>query len=260
MRITKVNLIWAALLCAAVLLLSLSTFDETAARVYGLSSAKISGRTTAQSTVVAISYTDFEIQDSAATTFTYTSKAIGAIDGNRRVIVATGSTVNASRTVSSVTVGGISATQAVTAESSGSGVYARTSIWIATVPSGTTANIVVTYSASVNRSAISVWAAYGLQSSTATSTGSSSSSSDPMTASLTINTGGIGVGMAHNYYGGGHTSYTWTNLTEDNDNVSGSGTVGTSGAHATGAFSGTITADPLGTSTYSASMVVAAFR
>lgn len=206
-----------------------------------------------------IVYTDYEIQNSGATTYTYTGKAIGTAAGSRRVIVAiAGDTNVGSRTISSVTIGGVSATQAVTAENAGT-VLHRLAIYIAIVPTGTTADVVVTYSAAQLRSAVAVYAAYGLKSSTATSTGTDTDDSDPMTASLTISAGGIAVAIAMNYYSTSQTNYAWTNITEDNDNVY-SSLVGVSSGHASGAFSGTVTANQNGSGTNYSTMVCAAFR
>lgn len=206
-----------------------------------------------------ISNTDFEMQNSGATTYTYTGKAIGTASAYRHIIVAIAANTNvASRTISSVTVGGISATAAVSAESTNT-VFTRVAVYIAAVPTGTTADIVVTYSAAQLRSAIGVYAAYNLLSTTPTSTGTSSSDVDPMTASLTVNAGGVAVGVAMNYYSTAQTDYAWTNMTKDNDIVNNT-FVGTTTAHTSGSFSGTITANPNGSGTIYSKMVVAAFR
>ena len=80
-----------------------------------------------------------------------------------------------------------------------------------------------------------------------------------MTASLTVNAGGVAVGVAMNYYSTAQTDYAWTNMTKDNDIVNNT-FVGTTTAHTSGSFSGTITANPNGSGTIYSKMVVAAFR
>lgn len=149
--------------------------------------------------------------DSAATTFTYNTQAVGTADGTRIVIVGvTGSGAN-SRTISSVTLTGNAMTQVVFRESGGGGAFVQSALYALAFPTGTTADVVVTFSGSSGRAVIGVWATYNLLSATATNTYSSVAS--PMTASMNITAGGIAVGMANGYDNGGFTSITWSNLT-----------------------------------------------
>lgn len=136
-------------------------------------------------------YRDSEVQEAGATTYTFTGKAIGPAAANRYVFVATFQHAN-TRTVSSLTVGGISATL-VKSQAGGS---LTTELWMANVPTGTTATIVVTWSGSVSIACgIGVWSATGLNSTTAVATGGDTVNNDP-TLTLTSTPGGFGISAA----------------------------------------------------------------
>jgi hypothetical protein len=89
---------------------------------------------------------------------TFTSQNIGTADPTRIVVVALDHGPNSGVSVTSVTIGGVTATQAPSADSGGSGV--RSDIWYLAVPTGTTANIVVT-AATETRCALGVYSVVG---------------------------------------------------------------------------------------------------
>ncbi len=82
-----------------------------------------------------------------ATSYTFSSQNIGKASANRQIIVCTATRSVVSGVVSAVSVGGVSATELVTANFSVGQTYS--SIWMATVPSGTTADVVVTTTATI---------------------------------------------------------------------------------------------------------------
>ncbi len=87
-----------------------------------------------------------------ATVFTFTNRPVGAADANRKIFVEVG-VDNATITVSGITVGGVSAarlSEALISSRNGS-------IWIADVPTGTTATIIVTASGTSNNCLISTY-------------------------------------------------------------------------------------------------------
>lgn len=89
----------------------------------------------------------------ASTTFTFPSVPIGPADANRRVyavFTVGGATTN----ISSVTIGGITATRAIDGSSTTIG---RQAIYYADVPTGTTATIVITTSAACTTCICSVY-------------------------------------------------------------------------------------------------------
>ncbi len=138
-----------------------------------------------------IFYRDTDIQSGPATGFTFTGKAIGPAASDRYVFVGTMQHA-ATRTVSSMTVGGVSASLVVRQQ----GGSITSELWMANVPTGTTATIVVTWSGSVDLfCGIGVWSATGLISTTPVATGGDVVNTDP-TLTLSSTPGGFGISVA----------------------------------------------------------------
>lgn len=104
------------------------------------------------------------------TTYTFAGQSIGTASNDRVVIVTVGSRANDSKDITGVTIGGVTATQVVRALYVGAGVECA-AIYAATVPAGTTADIVVTFSGPMIRCAIGIFVKTG-------STGVSASDTD----------------------------------------------------------------------------------
>lgn len=150
---------------------------------------------------------------SGATTYTFTSVGIGS---GTHVIVGVIAIASGARTISTLTVGGNSALRTVQANAT-----TLAGLVICNHPGGTTANIVVTFSAAMLRCAVVAWSVSGLSSTTETDT-ASATSGDPTTVSLDIPANGFGVSVI----GSNATSsltLTWTGLTEDFDTTYASG-------------------------------------
>lgn len=149
----------------------------------------------------------------AASVITDSSIAIGTASATRKVVVGAacvGSAASA-RSVSSMTIGGVSATYVIgQSDALGSQQY-RVEIWQATVPTGTTGDIVTTWNANVAQHGIGVYAIYDAASA-AHDTGGSTAS--PMSDTLNIPANGVAVGVAGS---NGGATFTWTNLTEAYD-------------------------------------------
>lgn len=160
-----------------------------------------------------VTYTDSSASNTDLTTYTFSSLSIGEASTSRHVIVAVLASNSAATvsTVSTLTVGGVSASLAKRATAT-NGIA---EIWIAAVPTGATGNVVVTFNAGNNRASVGVWAAYNLLSATATD--SDESNADPGVISIDVQAGGILV--AGVYSSTGTVSYTWTNITERFDIV-----------------------------------------
>ena len=140
--------------------------------------------------------------------YTFSGASIGAASGDRRVIVLVlgeGSTVT---TLSSASIGGVSADIVV----QGSNGQCTAAIIIAAVPTGTTGDIVCTFSNTKAHCNIGVYRTIGLPANTATDTGASTA--DPATDTLTTTVGGFALALAGSTT---PTSLTWTNITEDYD-------------------------------------------
>lgn len=164
-------------------------------------------RRAAASATASIVYVTNAVNAGNASSYTFTATSIGTAASDRIIVVAVGTGV-ASQTVSSLTIGGVSATQQVTRSSS-----ETASLHTLAVAAGTTADIVVTLSASCDFCGIAVWAMYGVTSATATHT--STSASDPGALSLNISAGGVAV--AYQIHRAGAETFTWTNATENFD-------------------------------------------
>ena len=144
----------------------------------------------------------------AATSFSFSSQDIGTPSSDRKVVVVTHSATAYAHngTVSSMTIGGVSATLVVRATPATNG---QLEMWEADVPSGTTATIVVNWSISRNGCGIGVWAVTGANSSTyATATDITS----PLSQTLTIPARGCAIGGA---FGFSTPTFSWTGLTEN---------------------------------------------
>jgi hypothetical protein len=159
-----------------------------------------------------VTFTDSSVNSGSATTYTFSSQAIGTASADRVVVVGTSGGAGNTNPVSSMTIGGVSAVKAIGIVNS-----TGTEIWYATVTSGTTASVVVNWGAAKNRCGIGVWALTGVTGVGATNTSTSS------TATLTVSGRTKDIVLA--VYGGkDHASVTFTGLTEDYDeDISGAG-------------------------------------
>lgn len=148
-----------------------------------------------------------------ATTHTYSSQSIGAAATDRYIVVgASARSGTSGRTITDVTIGGVPAMQLIQRSGDGSGSNI-VGLYILNVPAGTTADIVVTYSGSVNRGAIVVSRVIGTVSTLPHDT-ASDGAGDPLFATIDILAGGVGIAMQ---YGGINSATTWTGLANDVD-------------------------------------------
>lgn len=135
-----------------------------------------------------LSYQSSNNTNTSATSHTFTSQSIGAEGANRAIVVVVGYYTGASATLSSATIGGTSATitNQVLGTSNGSAII------IAAVSSGTTATIVLNWSANAQGISVAVYRVVDLVSVTA-----HASSTDTGTpASLTVNVPANGIIIA----------------------------------------------------------------
>lgn len=164
---------------------------------------------------MALSYLQQASSTSDLNSYTFSSQNLGAASADRYIIVSiqTRDSGTGAKTINSVTVGGVSATITVQKQ----GVDAATNstvagLAIALVPSGTTGDVVVTFSEVVLRCSIALYAATGLTSATPTDTGSSNASNP--TYDIDVAAGGFAIGAISDANG---TSVVWTGITENFD-------------------------------------------
>ena len=167
-----------------------------------------------------VTHTGSYSEDAGKTVYTILGAALGIAAPGRKIGLGVTGGGAAARTVSTLTVAGIVATY-VGRISAGS---TTVEIWEADVPTGTTGDIVITWSGSLSRIGVDVFDIANAAGSTFTDSGLSSA--NPLSDSLTIPTGGVGIGFAANVNSNGAT---WANLTEDSD-VNPGGSLGFSAA------------------------------
>lgn len=164
------------------------------------------------------------------TTFTTGSFAIGAANAGRRVFAVITTNISTQfPTISSATIGGVSATihgQVLRYNSEGS----VCAIISAVVPTGTTATVAVTVAVSTKFVFVAAYYATGLANSTPTATQIASAAGGNATVSVATAAYGIVIGgVAY----AGTPTITWTGLTENHDDQMGptnDGTLGRSGS------------------------------
>jgi hypothetical protein len=144
------------------------------------------------------------------TNYNFSSQPLGTASADRVVIVFV-SSIRASggHTVSTVTIGGVSATILVQQSSSG----LTGALVAAAVPTGTTGDVVVTLSAGGAGCGVGIWSATGLAGAVAVATGSNTNN-----AALTLSTdpgGFVVAGCAYDYAAAaGDVTNTWSGATE----------------------------------------------
>lgn len=161
-----------------------------------------------------LSYIGSHLDTTDGTSNTFTSKNVGTAAGDRHVIVCFGGQRaggGSADQVSSLTVGGNSASISVQS-TAGSGDKAYAGIAICALASGTTATIVVNHAFTSYKVWISIYAAYGLGSTTPVQTVTDVSS--PFSQSITGLVGGVFLGVAMS---DATCTYTWSGVTEDYD-------------------------------------------
>lgn len=204
-------------------------------------------------------YTDSAVSSSNLTTYTFSGRSLGSAADDRYILVCAFALGLSARTLSSVTIGGINATTILTASDDDGFTYVSTAMVIAKVPTGTTGDIVVTWSGGLSGCGIGVYRLTNLESATPTATASDViPSSNALSASLTIPVDGCGVGYAAQYNYTAARTWIWANLTENFDGII--ETYGThSGAISTTAGTANRTATASGT-TVTEILLLAAFR
>jgi hypothetical protein len=143
-----------------------------------------------------------------ATTYNFTSKGIGSAAANRWVIIGIASRAATANSVTAVTIGGITAAKLSEYISQNSGV----AFWTANVPTGTTANVDITFEAGMSRVGVVLWTVNHTKMPSVAS--STTFNNTVLTNTLTVNAGEVGVGLVYLHDA---TAWTWTGLTKDVD-------------------------------------------
>lgn len=168
--------------------------------------------------VVARTFTDSFVFG-VANTFTETGATIGSAAADRLVFVVISGIVTENQALTSVTIGGVSAAQAVQVRQAQNGDpddYMFTAIWWALVPSGTTANIVLVYTGATIFGSCAVYAVTGADTTTpVVSSDTDGVTTGDVTLSLTIGNETAVIAGSCNGASSADAAITWTNATED---------------------------------------------
>lgn len=205
-------------------------------------------------TPVALTFTDSSVNANNLEEYTFNTQAIGTASADRHVIVALVYTEAASDTLTSVTVAGQSCTVVVNS-TSGSGDSAI-AITDAPVTSGTTATIVCSFSGSgPTNCGIGVYSITGLGSTTPVDTDTTTTDNTGLT--LNVEADGAVIGVSSQASG---ATATWTNITENYDEVIETSVMHHTGASVLTAASGTLTLTMNSSSSTSIGVSYASFR
>lgn len=165
----------------------------------------------------------------------------GGADTNRRVVVVIHweeTTIH--RTLSSISIGGVSATIHNQQGNSGGTTGFGVAIASAIVPTGTTATVALVMSAAVTTVVASAWRLINYSTLTDSDGNANSGSSNNISLTVSTAAGGVIVAGYTGSTGTGNTGVTWTNATERYDS-GGIGVIRKSAADVTGLSAGTLT-------------------
>lgn len=195
--------------------------------------------------VFSLTWTDGVAENSGGTTITYSARAFGAADANRVIAVYIGARMVTANTISSVTIGGVSASVATgTVQQQGGANGVNSAIYYASVPTGTTGDVVVTYGAAAARTGISIYSVITSTPTPSTGTGQNAASGNPSYA-LDVPAGGGGLAGVSQSSASGAT--TWAGSTAEDFEATATGPTEISTAHTTA--TGSITIAPTFAST-----------
>jgi hypothetical protein len=158
-----------------------------------------------------LSYQTSTASTSDTTTYTFSTQAIGPAKSTRYVVVGVVSREGAdtsARTLS-VTVGGVAAAQAAFVSDTAVSGRNVAGFYIAAVPTGTTADVVATFSGGMDRCGIGVWALYDINSATPTDTATSVDTTQTLDVDILANGVAIGVSFANS-----DPDFDWTGISE----------------------------------------------
>lgn len=142
------------------------------------------------------------------TTYTFGSVPLGSPDGTRTIVVAVTGRASKNRSISSVTVAGVAATEIAQSSNTAGGFDSITGIYRADVPIGASGDIIVTFSGGMVRAGIAAYrmvhAASGAYDSTIANSGTS--------GTIYVPAGGAALAVS---FTNAVATATWTGLTKD---------------------------------------------
>lgn len=174
---------------------------------------------------MALTYRTIVGSTSGLSSYTLSAVPIGTASSSRYVVIAMSAKFlgTTAASISTLTIGGVSATIVTTATGTGSNI-ATTTLAYALVPTGTTADIVVTYSRAALRCAAAVWTISGSGTISVDTSNQFGGSANPSpTATLDLSTSAVTMGVGARFTNTG--SHIWSGLTKRGQTDFGSGTI-----------------------------------
>jgi hypothetical protein len=159
------------------------------------------------------------VDATGATTYSFTSQAIGTAANNRIVVVAADTNGGAAGSdgVSSMTIGGISATLV---KASLADDHCQAELWEAVVPTGTTATVAVTWNSARGRCGIGIWAVYNAKFTPHATAEDNHVGTSSAATSVSINVPASGACIGCVSAGAASAAtFTWAGVTEKYDEV-----------------------------------------
>lgn len=163
--------------------------------------------------VGSFSYTDVDVSGTNASSYNFTV-TVGAARTGRVIVVAIVFRASPAQTISSVTIGGVSATLLVSAPNTASGVT-EVALYSAAVPTGASPlTVAVSLTGTALRCGCGTWTCYDLTSPTAAADTATDIAGNPASLPLNVQSGDIVIGAAAL---GPSLTAAWTQLSENFD-------------------------------------------
>jgi hypothetical protein len=159
-----------------------------------------------------IEYLTAAVNATDLTTYTFSTQSLGTAAADRKIVLGISTRGSAQRSISSVTIGGVTATVLAT-QSFGGSTFNRMALYVADVPTGATGDVVVTFSGSVLRCGVGLWKVTGANSAQlAHDVGAVTG--DPSSKTLVVPANGGVIAYSFAADGTAPRTVTWTNATE----------------------------------------------
>lgn len=210
---------------------------------------------------VEISLADNAVLTTNLTTYTFAARAFGAAAGDRLVAVGiSGYSQSLTATISSVTIGGVTASLVVSASPAEVDAFASiAAVYIALVPTGLTGDVVVTFGQPQYNCGIAIYRLISTSITAFHTATDNTVTSNAESAALNLIAGGAAIGVFLTE-GIAVRTTLWTNLTEQTDRtVEGVVALSTAANLTTTTQTLTVTATASGT-LIGAALVLASFR
>jgi hypothetical protein len=196
--------------------------------------------------ITSFSFVQSQTSDANATTYTITGVDFGAADSNRRVVIGFASrSGNAGHSVSSATIGGITATVLAQHTANVGGGYSLVALIAADVPTGASGTVAVTLSSGAVRAAFGVYrmlstSAPVLAASTSADTAVTGNASS-LSATVSVEKGAL-IAVAITFSNGATLSFSGIANNDFNATVENAANIATASQLITASSSQTVTA------------------